>query len=1082
MKAFESSNPSKEKTLSFSENEDEEDNEVSLINRYEIKDKKDLNNSLYISRIKKRSLPFMFYIFFFALLILNCSVVFYFIELFNKKQNYNFNLDPYDKPIISKYTYENITFDNGLQVLFIQVEKNNAAGGSIIFDTGYMDDKFKKGEVSMALSYLYNYNLESLKNLTEHFGNLKFSTDKFYSYFQFQILNADFFKFIKEFKNSLIFKKKSEDENRNKDYVKYIYNNLKNDIKNQEKISKNIENHLLEYLIYGFKDENNNDILLQYDETNSEMNINNIEEITKSFLNPSKIKIVLISRFKLSLARKKFLNYFKDIINMPKKNNDNESDYLSHDINNKNFTKNKVISYQISENKPNFIKIIYFIDKLINETNNEFMIKSGYFNYIKYILDETNKDSLYYNLTHSKEFNIKSLNCDFEVIFKTKIKFTINIHLNIKSYSHLDTIIYITYKYMYKITKHIEKMTLDDERYKEIYKILNQNFLFTEDSDDMLDISKKRGINLFNKNNKKYFLKDRWIPELINLEDIKKYFNQFKPENSIIILGINKYAKSSIKNDNNPYIHLNYTKLLNYEKKTKYYPISYSEDDFNLNLNSLKEGFNDDGEILQFYKNEYISDKLNKEIITENINATSPPKIIGNKTIIREFKFKNDTGFNIPKVSISLTLLHPFLRPIYNDNIEYYNENEKYNADKCYFELIVYISFVQRQINLTLSDALRAGNSIKVGTTASYFFINIFAYSDVAEKIILEISKIISNEKYKDDYIKQEFINNIEIYQQAALEDYLNLKGRNLDSKIKLVFYQSLNDKMYNKYLFIKENFISVNLDKEFENDYIMLNSFIIQGLIYGCYNLEQANKIVNLFSENVNSTQGRFINALDRANSLNVTSIENFTSWISYSSKIPIQNTKYIKDYLIKNEEDKNKLYRYIYWSEYKVEEDAYVKVLQKLFFSNKNINTKQLLHNGIYLYFCINKSIIFTENEYNQSKVTNYILNEIKKELEKKEKKYKEKIDSIGDRFYYLLKSILYSLYINREDMQTSSTYILNSGLHNSQIGDIDEIEKDFLNNKYEEIFKGIETKLKNNISYVDIFYEKNENDNNL
>ena len=48
MKAFESSNPSKEKTLSFSENEDEEDNEVSLINRYEIKDKKDLNNSLYI--------------------------------------------------------------------------------------------------------------------------------------------------------------------------------------------------------------------------------------------------------------------------------------------------------------------------------------------------------------------------------------------------------------------------------------------------------------------------------------------------------------------------------------------------------------------------------------------------------------------------------------------------------------------------------------------------------------------------------------------------------------------------------------------------------------------------------------------------------------------------------------------------------------------------------------------------------------------------------------------------------------------------------------------------------------------------
>ena len=178
------------------------------------------------------------------------------------------------------------------------------------------------------------------------------------------------------------------------------------------------------------------------------------------------------------------------------------------------------------------LKINYYITP--SDKYEDLIINSGYFNYLKYILDETNPESLYYNLTNSDNFNIKSLSCDFEVILKSKIRFSIKIDLNSYSYEYLQDIILIAYEYVDKLIEYINKISDKDERTLELYTIMKQTFSFTEDLHDITDDNGKKGINLFSKKDKVYFLRDEWLPGNYSIPHLKEFASQLKHENSVL--------------------------------------------------------------------------------------------------------------------------------------------------------------------------------------------------------------------------------------------------------------------------------------------------------------------------------------------------------------------------------------------------------------------------------------------------------------------------------------------------------------------------------------------------------------------
>ena len=49
---------------------------------------------------------------------------------------------------------------------------------------------------------------------------------------------------------------------------------------------------------------------------------------------------------------------------------------------------------------------------------------------------------------------------------------------------------------------------------------------------------------------------------------------------------------------------------------------------------------------------------------------------------------------------------------------------------------MIYLSYIEREINLVLADAIRAGNEIKIGFTENRIYLDVFSYSDLAENIL----------------------------------------------------------------------------------------------------------------------------------------------------------------------------------------------------------------------------------------------------------------------------------------------------------------------------------------------------------
>ena len=522
--------------------------------KYEVKEERlsindDVEENFLIYKKPKRKFnlkfPFIIYIVLFTFILFIASIIALFAIRNKYKPNYEFYQNIYKKPFISEHNYSKLIFDNNLEIILTQVHYDDNAGGALCFEKGYLDLQYDPGLLKLTLLSLRKNDRESLTELRDYMGELSQSTEEFYSTLYFTILNSGFEKFLKNFKEYT-----SHDNNDNNELINITRRSIRrfNSYSPTYSTVEEREKYLVEFLIYNITDKNGKDIIRQgtADEVNKTLNgsYGILGGIMDNLFATKKMKLIFFSHYKMSLMKRYILRYLKDLGKHERQEPDSDPKNITQY---ETIITDKVIYHKIKDSDENYIKINYYVTN--PEANiSQLYLDSGYFNYLKYILDETNQDSLYYNLTHPSEkegINIKSLSCDFEVVLKNRIRFSILIKLNHYSYKHIKQIIEIVYDYMEKIKTHINNLSPNDPRVNELYYINNQNFSFTEDI-HTAEFYKNKAKDLFYRDQEDFFLREVWIPPDLNKSttNIRYYIDQLRMNNSVIIIGLKDKTKN----------------------------------------------------------------------------------------------------------------------------------------------------------------------------------------------------------------------------------------------------------------------------------------------------------------------------------------------------------------------------------------------------------------------------------------------------------------------------------------------------------------------------------------------------------
>ena len=1002
--------------------------------------------------------------FFIILIFFTIILLIVYLVVLSKSPDYEiFDID-WENNYLNDRKYKNYRFKNGLEVMLIQDEEFENDGGAIVIDKGYMDNPKDEG-ISIFAASLLNYAFQSLnKNLIldQYFGNYAFETEEYFTNFRFDILNAGFKKYLGIFSLVLNPSNISDffDQLLNDPYkLSEIESLLPYDYNLRSKLIYYRENHLLEYLVYNLKNSSNQEILPegnykrinQYIQYNTSVLKEKVINYINELINPKNIKIVIFSKYKFLISSKYLMKHFEYLIN--KKPEESDNDIKKSGDNKENSIENiQIKTSQLIYIKPNiyesdYIKIIYYINRIKEETFSELFYKKDYFRYIVDILSERKEGSLYSLLINNSNSCINSLYGDYEIIFKSKIKFCVYIGLHCLK-NNINDIILITYQYIEKIIN----TPIQIDRYIEMKDIFNQTNKYIEKSYDTIDLAKNNGRNIFlTKYTQKYYFYPLWLPWEINLsyeENVKKinnesflYFSQLKPENSVIILGF--------KNENNiicdSSFPLNCSIFKKIHKKTNYYKVEYINTTFDPVEFGKYLGINNSvNNISPYIKNNYIS-KHNEtyDIVNQYENTT----LIGNQTLLNNFYFKRNINIRIPKIFISINLLHPYLRPLLDNT----KENECF-----FFQILEIFSAIKRKTYEVLADAIRAGNDITIDLNENYFYINLICYEDVAYNIVNEIKKIILDINWESS----DFISNNDIYKYETIYNFFNFNFHSYEEISHYYFYCMVKNGLFNKYEFFKESFDYYHCKNNLSKNIHLLNKFIINGLIYGYYDKSSAEKLVNIFKRNnFEDDKTNIQSLLKQVN--NSISIENFVDWVN-----EIKQLKELKtDHIDINERvlSKNNFFNF---------GSRYITVSSDLDFNKKYMNISLLynvfnnMKSSAFYYFSINMIIyrdiyfcifVFEPNDQfvnpNNDTFIKSLLDEL---LNDTDRVYQQPVDNIGDRFYYLQKNLISVLFKKKSSLLYNATEELNYMVYKYSILNPEEIIKEYNDKKKGKNYK--------------------------
>ena len=516
-------------------------------------------------------------------------------------------------------------------------------------------------------------------------------------------------------------------------------------------------------------------------------------------------------------------------------------------------------------------------------------------------------------------------------------------------------------------------------------------------------------------------------------DESSSYFRQLIPENSIITLGIRDNEKNSITcNESCPFnLNCDYFKNESNIVTTHYYNASYIRDIFNFSSENLEKN---DNEIINFTNNTYIT-KNNKSFVGPKEEG-GEIKPLRNKNIYNytKFFFKRNVNFSLPKVYISINLFHPYLRPM----------NSNKNESKCYyFKILEFFSAIKRKIEEILADAIRAGNEITIGKYLEYLSIDTFCYEDVAFKIMEKIKKIIFDTEWNSTDFK---INNI-IYKNIIFDD-LNYEKYYISDISRNYFYCELKNSLFNSYEFFPDEFDYQTCIKDLDSELENLRTFIINGYIYGYYKEKEAQKIADLFDTNytIDNLQELLYNVNN--SEIGYISPDNFINW---SKEIKKLNESYQKNISVKvyNKSDyDSNCYNFgisfIKFNESELDILLFNSLLNKVDYGENLYLIYNFKYGDIFLQF-----IFYDSNIHSQIPNEKLLKDSWKKILDKLYQ-FNERVDNIGNRYYYVKKNFLSTLYVMQTSLKQRAITEIEGMLYNGTVLDTVKLSDDY-NKKY-------------------------------
>jgi hypothetical protein len=208
-------------------------------------------------------------------------------------------------------------------------------GGAIVINKGLFDNPYEEGIAKFAV-YLLNYSFSSNSLiLSNYFGNYDFDIEENYINFRFDILNYGFKKYLGIFGSILNHDNISELFDKYLDIIEDIKENMHYDYLICEYNINYLEEHLLQYLVYGFKNETNEEILPEgngeiIDRYTIPQLKDKIIDYIDKLIDPKNIKIVLFSKYKFLISSKYMINSFKYLINKNSNINEAKNEYLKN--------------------------------------------------------------------------------------------------------------------------------------------------------------------------------------------------------------------------------------------------------------------------------------------------------------------------------------------------------------------------------------------------------------------------------------------------------------------------------------------------------------------------------------------------------------------------------------------------------------------------------------------------------------------------------------------------------------------------------------------------------------------------------
>ena len=971
---------------------------------------------------KIRTFSFLFYLLI-IIFMLGLSLMIYYIY-YSSTQEPNFEEIEREwiSPSIDKRNYSIYLFKNNLEVMLIQDPFFDKDGGAIVIEKGYLDNPLEEGlsnYITHILSYFQFEEPNKIDFLKFYYGDFKFEDEGDFITFRFDVLNNGFKKFSQVF--STILDWKDLNDTTFKDINETVIENMSKDYISNQNYTSKIENHLIEYLVYGFKNSNNEEILPEGNiEVLKNIDISTVKDYLEKLVNPSKIKIVTFSKYKFSLSFKYVKHNFRYLIE-----NNNFSSKTTEGFNeNKNeervFNKSQLIFMNLTNDKFNYLKITYYIDKVDDEDYPELFYKKSYFEYISYFLNKKIDRTLYSAIGN----NIKYINTSVDVVLKTKIQFTIE--LGLRDLNNITDVIYLTYQYIHKIINQTDEKNIQLERYEELKEICRNAQNLVENSYDTTTIAKDNAKYLYlSKYAKKYHYYFDCVPWNDSLEynktilynKIAPYIKQLRPENSVIILGVRDKNRKTLT-CNNTKFPLD-CKFLNNEsnfKETKYYKVKYKSILFNStelenNLMNDTDNFN-----ITFDSNNFKSqydDSCNISDVNQNfINITFNE----NKTL-NIFHFKRSIDICIQKVLLKFNLYHPFLRA----------KHDKEHKRKCYYFLIMEVfTAIKRKINEQLSDAISAYNDISFGQTENCLYIKVFCFSDIAYNISVIIKNILNENKWKDE---TDFFSKNYLYKNETFDEYFLYDKKNIKEISRFFFKRSFKKKfLFNYYDFYPEKFEKSLYNEciyfaEHLNIFDYFNAFAVEGYIYGYYTESEANEIANLFNiTNIDEIQYalHLVNISDKYNDTNVT---NYLNWAKNITSLTKNKNITINEKIYNKTDNVNYGISYRKFSESQLD----ISIFQNMLSNLETINGSLLDSKEIIIFgdqFC---ELIFKTKDNIKIPNEGLVANEWE-ELIKNNKSLTTQVDNIGNGYYYMIKNYIDLLKKEQASLDNRGLYEIN------------------------------------------------------